>query len=135
MGNIRQQGSTKLFVAHGIQCKGKPISKQRLSKWLVECIKFRYFKNELSTPVGVKGHHTRKMAVIYADMAEDDTQTICNATTWSSTNMFAKFYRVDAVANSDAEFGRRVLMLAGSSTPAPHHWGGYRITWKHHFHR
>ena len=40
---------------------------------------------------------------------------------------FAKFYQLDAVANFDAEFGRRVLMLAGSSTPALYNWSGYRI--------
>ena len=38
--------------------------------------------------------------------------------------MFAKFYQLNAIANSDAEFGRRVLMLASSSTPAPHLGGG-----------
>ena len=54
-GNFRQQGTTQLFVAYGRQCKGKPISKQRLSKWLVECIKYSYSKNELPTPVGIKG--------------------------------------------------------------------------------
>ena len=42
--------------------------------------------------------------------------------------MFAKFYWLDAIANSDAEFGRRVLMLAGSSALAPHCWGGYHIS-------
>ena len=31
-------------------------------------------------------------------------------------NTFVRFYWLDAVANSDAEFGMRVLTLAGSST-------------------
>ena len=133
MGNFRQQGTTQLFVAYGRQCKGKPILKQRLSKCLVECIKFTYSKNELLTPVGVKGHHTRKMAVTYADMAGAEPPTICNAATWSSSNTFAKFNRLSAVDNSDAEFGRRVLTLTGPTTPAQHHCSGYCIPLKHNF--
>ena len=42
---VRQQCTTQLFVAYGKQDKGKPISKQRLFKWLVEYIKFSYTKN------------------------------------------------------------------------------------------
>ena len=67
------------------------------------------------------------MAVTNANMAGADPQTICEATCWANTYTFAKFYQLQAVANSDAEFGRRVLMLAGFSAPAPHHWGGYHI--------
>ena len=43
------------------------ITKQRLSKGLVECIKFCYTKNEPPTPEGVQHHHSHKMAVTYAD--------------------------------------------------------------------
>ena len=76
-----------------------------------------------------------KMAVTYADMAGADPQTICEAACWANTCMFDKFYQLDAIANSNAAFGRRVLMLASSSTLAPHCWGGYRITRKHFFHQ
>ena len=64
------------------QVEGKPISKQRLFKLLVKCIKFAYDQNNLSTPEGVKGHLTRKMAVTYADMDGADPQTICEAACW-----------------------------------------------------
>ena len=65
-------------------------------------------------------------------MAGVNPPTICDATcwantctfAWANTCTFAKFYLLDSVTNSDAEFCRRVLMLAGSSTPAPHQWGG-----------
>ena len=63
-----------------------------------------YDKNDLPTPGGVKGHQTRKMAVTYADMAGADPQTSYEAACWASTYTFAKFYRLDAIANSDAEF-------------------------------
>ena len=115
--DFRHDGTVQLFVTYGRQVKGKPISKQRLSKWLVECIKFAYDWNDLPTPDGVKGHQTRKMAVTYADMAGADPQTICEAKCWANTCTFARFYRLNTVANSDAEFGRRVLTLAGFSAP------------------
>ena len=35
-------------------------------------------------------------------------------------NMFVRFYKLDAVANSDVEFGRRILTFAGPFTSAPH---------------
>ena len=113
---------------------GANTSPSRLSNWLVECIKFAYEKHDLPVPHGVKGHQTQKMAVTYADLAGADPQTICETTTWQSFNTFAKFYRLDSIANSDAEFGRRVLTLAGSSTPALH-WGGYRIPQTQDFRR
>ena len=69
------------------------------------------------------------MAVIYADIAGADPQTICEAACWANTCMF---YWLDAVANSDTEFGRTVLMLAGSSAMAPYCWGGYHIPQKYH---
>ena len=131
-GNFRQEGTSQHFVAYRQMVKGKPISKKRLYCWLVECIKYVYDKNDLPVPEGVKSHQTCKMAVMYADMAGDDSRTICMAASWQSTCTFAKYYRLDAIVNSDAEFGRRVLTLAGSSTPAPYNWGGYRIPQKQH---
>ena len=85
-------------------------SLSRDSNWLVECIKFAYEKHNLPVPEGVKGHQTCKMAVTYADMAGSDPQTICEAATWRNSITFARFYLLDSVANSDAEFGRRVLI-------------------------
>ena len=107
----------KMTMASFWRVQGKPISKQRLANWLVECIKFAYEKHNLPVSEGVKGHQTCKMAVTYADMTGPDPQTTCEAATWQIT----KFYWLDSITNSDAEFGRRVLMLGGSSTPAPLH--------------
>ena len=111
--NFRQGSTAQLFVAYGGQVTGKPICKQRFSKWLVECIKFTYDQNDLPTLDRVEGHQTHKMAVtyMYADMAGADSQTICETACWENTCMFAKFYWLDAIANSDAEFGRSKVSL------------------------
>ena len=74
--SYRQYGTAQLFIAYGGQVKGNPISKQQLSNWLVECIKFAHDRNNLPIPDGVK------MAVMYADMAGADPETMCEATTW-----------------------------------------------------
>ena len=84
--NYRQECTAQLFIAYGGQVKGKPISKQWLSNWLVECIKFAYDRNDLPISDGVKGHQTRKIAVMYAGA---DPKTICEAATWRNSNMFA----------------------------------------------
>ena len=118
-GDYRQDSTVQLFVTYRSRVRGKPISKQRLSKWLVKCIKFAYNKHDLPTPEGVKSHQTHKVAVKYADRAGADPQTICEAVTWQNSNTFGRFYHFDTAANSDAEFGMRVITLAGSSTPAP----------------
>ena len=77
--DFRHVGTAQLFVTYGGQVRGKAISKQRFSKWLVKCIKFAYDQNILPTPDGANGHQTCKMAVTYADMAGSDSQTICDA--------------------------------------------------------
>ena len=129
MGNFRQQGTTQLSVAYGRQCKGEPISKQRLYHWLVECIKYSHSTNEPPTPVGVKGHHTR-MALTYADMGELTPSPYARLQP-GQTLTFARFYRLDAIAYSMSEFGRRVLTFADHSTSAPHQC----IPQKHYFSR
>ena len=54
--------------------------------------KYSYDKHNLPTPDGLKGPQTCKMAVTYADMAETDPQTICEAACWANTYTFAKLY-------------------------------------------
>ena len=96
--DYRQDGTARLFIAYSGRVKGKPIFNQRLSNWLVECIKFAYDKHDFPVPERVKGHQTHKMEVTYADMADADAQIICEATTWQNTNTFAKFYSFNTVA-------------------------------------
>ena len=81
-GRYRLDGTAQLFLAYGGRVKGKPISKQRLSNRLVECIKFTYKKHDLPVLDRVKSHQTRKMAVTYADMAGADPQTMSEAAIW-----------------------------------------------------
>ena len=82
--DFRHDCTAQLCIAYGRQVKGKPNSKQRLSKWLVECIKFAYDHN-IPTPDGVEDHQTHNMEVTYADMAGADPHTICEAVCSANT--------------------------------------------------
>ncbi|KAL0147283.1 hypothetical protein M9458_057407, partial [Cirrhinus mrigala] len=56
----------QLFICFGGRTKGLPVSKQRLSHWIVEAIALAYaFRNE-ACPWGVHAHSTRKMASSWA---------------------------------------------------------------------
>ena len=50
----------------------------------------------------------------FAEMAGVSSEAICKVATWSSKYTFARFYQLNLVAQADAEFGRRVLQVAGS---------------------
>ena len=94
--------------------RGKSISKQRISKWLVETIKCAYAAHDVDTPQGIKGHQTPKQAVSIAEMVGGDPQLICQAATWASSSTFAKYDRLNLMAEARSDFGGRVLRLAGS---------------------
>ena len=104
-----------MFLPYGGETKGKSISKQQISKRLVETIKCANAVHDVEAPQGIKGHQTRKQAVSFAEMAGVDPQLICQAATWASSSTFAKNYRLNLMAEARSDFGRRVLRLAGSS--------------------
>ncbi len=115
----KDDGSIQLFIAYGKKDLGKPISKQRLSRWLVETIQYTYTVQNLPVPHGIKGHQTRKQAASIAELAGASPTTICDAATWASTCTFARFYRLNIAATASADFGRRVLQVAGASSSQP----------------
>ena len=51
---FRDCDDIQLFLAFGGVTKGKPISKQRISKWLVETVKCAYAAHDLEAPQGSK---------------------------------------------------------------------------------
>jgi len=95
---------------------GKPYSRQCLSRWLVKTIQFPYTVQNLPIPHGIKGHQTRKQTASIAKLAGPTPETICKAATWASTCTFPKFYQLNIAAAASADFGRRVLRVAGASS-------------------
>ena len=65
----------------------------------METIKCAYVAHDVDALQGIKGHQTRKQAVSIADMAGVDPKRICDAT-WASSSTFAKYYRLNLMAEA-----------------------------------
>ncbi|KAL0147124.1 hypothetical protein M9458_057648, partial [Cirrhinus mrigala] len=76
--------SDQLFVCYGPPKKGHPVTKQTLSRWIVDAISTTYE----SSPLGVKAHSTRAMAASKALLLGVPIQDICNAAGWSTPFTF-----------------------------------------------
>lgn len=92
----------QLFVCFANPAKGKALSKQRLSHWIVEAISLAYDSKGLPLPHGVRAHSTRGMATSWALFKGVSVSDICAAASWSSPHTFVRFYSLDVTAPSVA---------------------------------
>lgn len=90
--------SDQLFVSFAQHSLGMPLTKQRLSKWIVEAIALAYASLNEHCPVGLKAHSTRGMASSWAWSTGISIVDICNAAGWSSPSTFVRFYSLDVPA-------------------------------------
>ncbi len=56
----------QLFVSFGNRTKGHPVTKQRLSKWIVDAVMLAYSSLGLQCPIGVRAHSTRGISSSWA---------------------------------------------------------------------
>ncbi|KAL0152042.1 hypothetical protein M9458_052646, partial [Cirrhinus mrigala] len=87
--------SDQLFVCFGGRTKGLPVSKQRLSHWIVDAIALAYSSKGVECPIGVCAFSTRGLASSWAWANGISIQDICTAASWSSPSTFARFYNLD----------------------------------------
>ncbi|XDV42419.1 hypothetical protein PO909_011085 [Leuciscus waleckii] len=80
--------SDQLFVCFGSPNKGGPVSKQRMSKWVVEAISLAYEAAGQPSPLAVRSHSTRSMAASKALISGVSLQDVCDAAGWSSPHTF-----------------------------------------------
>ncbi|KAI2647489.1 Acetylglutamate kinase [Labeo rohita] len=71
--------SEQLFVCYGGQQKGKAVSKQRISHWLVDAIRVAYRARGLPCPLEVRAHSTRGVAASAALANGASLTDICRA--------------------------------------------------------
>ncbi len=81
----------QLFVCFGPPNKGSPVSKQRMSKWVVEAISFACESAGQPSPMAVRSHSTRSMAASKALISGVALQEVCDAAGWSSPHTFIRF--------------------------------------------
>lgn len=67
----------QLFICYGAAKKCYPVSKQRLSHWIVEAICLAYTSQEADCPIGVHIHSTRSLASSWAWSKGMSIQDIC----------------------------------------------------------
>ncbi len=100
--------SDQLFVCYGGCARGRAVSKQRLSHWIVDAIMAAYTSQGLECPLHIRGHSTRAIASSWAWSRGMSIRDICVAAGWSSENTFARFYKLDVQS-----FASQVLSVSG----------------------
>ncbi len=85
----------QLFVSFGNRAKGHPVTKQRLSKWIVDAVMLAYSSLGLQCPIGVRAHSTRGIASSWAWSSGVSITEICAAAGWATPSTFARFYNLD----------------------------------------
>ncbi len=73
----------QLFVSFGNRAKGHPVTKQRLSKWIVDAVMLAYSSLGLQCPIGVRAHSTRGIASSWAWSSGVSITEICAAAGWA----------------------------------------------------
>ncbi|XDV35089.1 hypothetical protein PO909_005122 [Leuciscus waleckii] len=90
--------SDQHFVCYGGQQKGLAVSKQSLSRWIVDAIALAYASKGMQCPLGVRAHSTRGMASSWAWSSGIALQDICMAAGWASPSTFIRFYNLEVPA-------------------------------------
>ncbi len=93
--------SEQLFVCYGGQQKGKAVSKQRMTHWIVDAITLAYEAQGVPCPLRLRAHSTRGVASSWALARGASLADICRAAGWVTPNTFARFYslRVEPVSS------------------------------------
>ncbi|XP_056091163.1 uncharacterized protein LOC130070700 [Rhinichthys klamathensis goyatoka] len=94
--------SDQLFVSWAPPHRGSPISKQRLSHWVVDAVTMAYEAKGVQPPRGIRAHSTRGLAASWALFRGVSLQDICSAASWASPHTFVRYYRLDVTRTSVA---------------------------------
>ncbi len=97
----------QLFVCYRANSLGRPVSKSRLSHWVVEAIQQAYKEAGKPAPAGVRAHSTRGLATSWALWRGATLSEVCTAASWSTPSTFIRFYCMNVAANTP--FTERVL--------------------------
>ena len=108
--NIRVDSQLLLSYQPGAGL-GHKINKATVARWIRQTVCLAYEKAGRPVPQRVRAHQTRALAASLADLRGVSPADLCAAATWSSANVFAKFYRLDLAA-SERGISTQVLKAA-----------------------
>ncbi|KAK7896412.1 hypothetical protein WMY93_021737 [Mugilogobius chulae] len=111
------RGTEQLFVSWAPPHRGKPLTKQRLSHWIVEAITVAYESSGLHPPAGLRAHSTRGMATSWAMFRGTSVEEICAAASWATPHTFASV-EIIRLGNSFFIDWDRKMYYPKSDTPA-----------------
>ncbi|KAG1928687.1 NACHT, LRR and PYD domains-containing protein 3-like [Pimephales promelas] len=83
----------QLFVCFGGRFKGSPVTKHRLSRWIMDATS-RIHSVGQACPIGTRAHSTRGVASSWAWSSGFNIQDIC-APGWSSPSTFVRFCNME----------------------------------------
>ena len=89
------RSTQQLLVCYGDGVVGKALSKNRLARWLCECISAAYDRAGRTPPAGIRAHSTRAVAASAALFSGASVEDICTAASWASPWPFIRFYLLD----------------------------------------
>ncbi len=90
--------SDQLFVCFGKRTTGCPVTKQRLSRWIVDAITLAYSSLGLYFPTGVRTCSTRGVASSWVWSSGVFIAEICAAASWALLSTFTRFYNMEVPA-------------------------------------
>ncbi len=92
--------SEQLFICFGGRTKWSPVTKQRLSRWIIGSITLAYSSLGQQCPMGVRAHLTRGIALSWAWSSSVSIAEICAAAGWASqsTYFLYVFYNLEVPA-------------------------------------
>ena len=86
----------QLLVSYQAGRQGKKVNKATVARWIRQTVVYSYNQMGRELPLrSVRAHDTRAQAASFADLKGVAPADLCAAATWSSVNVFAKFYRLD----------------------------------------
>jgi hypothetical protein len=103
---IRPDGCNRLFIS--LKKPHKAVSRDTLSRWIVDTIKLAYQRRSLDPPVGVRAHDTRAVASSWAAFAGVPMHIIMRTASWRSQTTFTSCYLKDMLGQ-DAALAKAVL--------------------------
>ncbi|XP_051815406.1 uncharacterized protein LOC127537286 [Acanthochromis polyacanthus] len=92
--------SNQLFISWAPSHKGRALTRQCLSHWVVEAIILAYESRGLQPPERLRAHSTRGMATSWALFKGTSVRDICAAASWASPHTFIRYYRLDVTETS-----------------------------------
>lgn len=104
--------TNNLFVSTADRSKGQPLSAQRISSIIVNCIKECYTLRSRPLLQNPTAHSTCAVAASTAFLKGVPLKDICRAATWSSNFTFAKHYAIPNLHLPEGAVARTVLSTA-----------------------